>query len=102
MVFTPKYTDEDFLTALDRQNFRTAAYIAKKVGCKLDTAKMALTRLAEAGKVERMEIDDGNIIAYRSVLEEIDDNRIFSIEEIESLIQILNKQITATKRDDQR
>lgn len=67
MVFTPKYSDKDFLKAFHKEKYRTASFIAKGVGCRLDTAKTALKRLVDAGEVEQIEVDDGRMVIYRLI-----------------------------------
>lgn len=48
MTFTSKYSDEDFLKAFHKEKYKNASFVAKRVGCKLDTTKAALKRLVDA------------------------------------------------------
>jgi len=64
MPFAAQYTDEDFLAALDKEKLRSAAYVAKRVGCALSTCKAALDKLVASGKVKKLEVDDGATHVY--------------------------------------
>ncbi|AAM05281.1 TPA: hypothetical protein HA338_05895 [Methanosarcina acetivorans] len=59
MTFQKTYADEDFLAALDPEKFRTAAFVAKQVGCALSTAKAALDKLVASGAAKKVAVDDG-------------------------------------------
>lgn len=65
MRYVKKYTDEDFLRALDSKKLRTAGHIAKNLDCTLPTAKAYLKSLKERKLIEAVSIDDGDIIAYK-------------------------------------
>jgi hypothetical protein len=63
--FKTLYTENDFVSTLSKTDLRTAGYVARVIGCTLPTAKTYLKSLTECDLVEIVEIDDGEIIAYR-------------------------------------
>ena len=63
--FKTLYTENDFVNALSKTELKTAGYIALSVGCTRQTAKTYLKSLTERDLVTIVEIDDGEIIAYR-------------------------------------
>jgi len=65
MRFENKYTDSDFINALDEKKLRTAGFIAKKLGCTLPTAKSYLKSLTERNLITAEYIDDGEITSYK-------------------------------------
>jgi predicted ArsR family transcriptional regulator len=65
MRFEPKYTDNDVLNVLDKTKLMTAGFIAKRLGCTLQTAKTYLKSLTERNLIEVVEIDEGQIVAYK-------------------------------------
>jgi len=67
MTFIQKHTDQAFLAALDTEKQYTAAFIAKKIGCGLSTAKTYLNKLAASGEVKKIPIDDGATYVYLRV-----------------------------------
>lgn len=95
MAFTPKYSDEDFLKAFHKEKYRTASFVAKRVGCKLDTAKVALKRLVDAGEVEEVEVDDGSMVIYRLVSDDVKGilKRISLLESEARRVSEINKKI---------
>lgn len=64
--FEPKYTEEDFLNALNGE-LRTLGGITKKVGCARMTCMNYINSLVEAGKVEKLSVDDGQLFVYKKV-----------------------------------
>ena len=56
--FEPQYTEENFIEAVGN-GLKTTGYITKKVGCVRKTAEVYLKILEKAGKVEKVEIDEG-------------------------------------------
>lgn len=64
MPFAAQYNDEDFIAVLDKQKLRSAAYVAKRVGCALSTCKAALDKLAASGSIKKLEVDDGATYVY--------------------------------------
>jgi predicted ArsR family transcriptional regulator len=63
--FKTLYTENDFVSTLSKTDLRTAGYVARVIGCTLPTAKTYLKSLTERDLVEIVEIDGGEIIAYR-------------------------------------
>ena len=58
MTFETKYTERDFINAIN-DGFKTTGYITKKVGCARRTTEVYLSNLQNAGKIEKIAIDDG-------------------------------------------
>lgn len=58
MTFEIKYTEQDFLTAING-GFKTTGYVTKVVGCARKTAETYLNDLYKAGKIEKIVIDNG-------------------------------------------
>jgi hypothetical protein len=56
--FEQRYNLEDFRQAL-KGGFKTAGFVAKKVGCARSTAVIYLDKLIESGEVEKFEVDGG-------------------------------------------
>ncbi|MHB8101272.1 MAG: FaeA/PapI family transcriptional regulator [Methanosarcina sp.] len=56
--FEAQYTEKDFLDAING-GLKTTGYATKKVGCARKTAETYLNRLHDAGKIKKLEIDDG-------------------------------------------
>jgi predicted transcriptional regulator len=67
MTFRNIYKPDDFLRHMDDEKYYTAAYIAKKVGCHISTAKLSLEKLTTAGLTTKITIDDGAVNAYVKV-----------------------------------
>lgn len=64
--FEAKYTEKDFLDALNGE-LRTLGGITKKVGCARMTCMNYIDKLVEAGKVEKLSVDDGQLYVYKKV-----------------------------------
>jgi hypothetical protein len=58
VTFETKYTDSDFITAID-DGYKTTGYVTRKVGCARKTAETYLNNLYKAGKIEKIVIDNG-------------------------------------------
>ncbi len=64
--FKQEFADEQFIDALSSlKGWQQSAMIARHVGCAPSTAIMRMKRLAEAGKIERMQV--GDFWVYRSI-----------------------------------
>jgi predicted HTH transcriptional regulator len=63
MTFETKYTEQDFLTAIN-DGFKTTGYVAKTVGCARRTAETYLKDLQDSGKIKRIAIDDGLVYVW--------------------------------------
>jgi hypothetical protein len=64
--FEAKYTEDDFLNAING-GLKTTGYVAKKVGCVRSTAVLYLDKLRDAGKIEELPIDDGAAHVWKIV-----------------------------------
>ena len=64
MTFETKYTEEDFLTAING-GLKTTGYITKTVGCARRTAETYLKDLQKAGKIAKVPIDNGLSNAWK-------------------------------------
>lgn len=67
--FNKKFSDEDFLNALSETEQKTAGYIVLIVKCTLPTAYTYLEKLAVAGLVKKVPIDEGNSFVWLKVAE---------------------------------
>ena len=54
--FSEEYPDEDFLNALDSLELPSTNDVADYVGCSYTLAYHRLTRLAEQGKISKVEV----------------------------------------------
>lgn len=61
--FEQKYKPEDFMSVVDN-GFKTAGFIAGRVGCSRSTAVTYLNRLYDEGKLNRFDVDEGQIFIY--------------------------------------
>ncbi|WP_458211019.1 transcriptional regulator [Haladaptatus sp. NG-SE-30] len=66
--FTPTFTDEQFLDAVDDLDTPTTNNVAEAIGCKYRTAYARLTSLDDEGRVTRHEI--GNTLVWEVVDDE--------------------------------
>jgi len=55
-TFTERYTDEDFLQAVEQHAPASTSEVAEEVGCTRRNAGVRLKKLAEAGMVNRKKI----------------------------------------------
>jgi DNA-binding Lrp family transcriptional regulator len=55
-TYTQKYSDSDFLSAVEKHNPASTSEVADEVGCTRRNADMRLKRLADEEKVKRKKI----------------------------------------------
>lgn len=67
--FEQRYNLEDFRQAL-KGGFKTAGFVAKKVGSARSTAVIYLEKLIESGEAEKFEVDDGQSFVWKLKKEE--------------------------------
>ena len=60
-TFETKYTDADFLDALDALGENGTKEVAEHVGCTRETARSRLYELTENGAVDRREVGSVNL-----------------------------------------